>query len=288
MQAFQLPKGLVTFRRHLTFAPDGRALAVGHNHLTLIDTNTGAMRTLDELAGLWNFEFVQGGAAMAGALRSELRVLDLTTGQFRAAKVENGYAQSMTAVPGADRLFVAVFNFARAPSLRAVSVVDLNDQVEFAASNYGLHLLAVSADGQWLTSSSGRELSVWEVGGPTLPMRPTVTKELTVNGFAFSANERLAACHANGVCLWDARTGAEVFRSGKHRRGVTAVACHPSREVIATGDSGGKVFVWDHGGRVLSRFEWGLEQVAGLAFAPDGLRCAAAGGRQLVVWDVDA
>lgn len=286
MQAFQLPTGLVAFRRHLTFDPDGRTLAVGHNHLTLIDTATGAMRTLDELAGLWNFEFVNGGATMAGALHSEIRVLDLATGQLRSRRFESS-VYALAAAPGADRMFVSVFDRSPKSLLRAVSAADLEDRVKFDGSDDVAHLLAVSADGRRLAASTGLALRVWDVGGPALPTR-AVTKELSANGFAFAANERLAVAHANGVVLWDARTGAEVFRSGKHRRGVTAVACHPSREVLATGDSAGKVFVWDHGGRVLSRFEWGLEQVAGLAFAPDGLRCAAVDTHgKVVVWDVD-
>ena len=113
-----------------------------------------------------------------------------------------------------------------------------------------------------------------------------------VDGIALSADgTRLATIGNRGVTLWDLANGAparEVFRSGKHRRGVTAVACNPTKSVLVTGDTAGQVFLWDDTGRVLTRFDWGLGDVYGLTFAPDGLRCAAADAKgKIVVWDVD-
>jgi hypothetical protein len=58
--------------------------------------------------------------------------------------------------------------------------------------------------------------------------------------------------------------------------------------MFATGDTGGQVFLWDHTGRVLTRYDWGLGEVYAMCFAPDGLRCAAIDrAGKVVVWDVD-
>jgi hypothetical protein len=40
-------------------------------------------------------------------------------------------------------------------------------------------------------------------------------------------------------------------------------------------------------GRVLAQYDWGIRELHALCFAPDGMRCAAAGTYKMVVWDVD-
>ena len=78
----------------------------------------------------------------------------------------------------------------------------------------------------------------------------------------------------------------QLFRSGLHRMTVTSVAFAPDRPLMATGGVDGKVFFWEND-RVVQKFDWGLTAAKGLAFAPDGLRCAACDYDKVVVWDVE-
>jgi hypothetical protein len=48
------------------------------------------------------------------------------------------------------------------------------------------------------------------------------------------------------------------------------------------------VRLWDiDSGRQRAAFDWGIGKVYAVAFAPDGMRAAAGGQQNIVVWDVD-
>jgi WD40 repeat protein len=157
--------------------------------------------------------------------------------------------------------------------------------------------LALSADGRRL-AGRGPELLVWDLAIPDHPQLAVISVPAGLPGspaewFALSADgTRLVTISNRGVTLWDTANGTptamEMFRSGKHRRRVSAVACSPTRPLFATGDTAGQVFLWDQAGHVLTRYDWGLDEVYALCFAPDGLRCAAIDRNgKVVVWDVD-
>jgi WD40 repeat protein len=161
----------------------------------------------------------------------------------------------------------------------------------------GFSSLTLTIDGRRLAGCHSWSVGVWDLTEPDGSERGWVRVAAGkignhVQGCALSADgTRLATVTNRGLTLWDV-TGdvpaCEVFRSGKHRRAVTAVACSPTRPLIATGDTAGNVFLWDHAGNVLNRYDWGLDEVYPLAFAPDGLRCAAADAEgKVVIWDVD-
>jgi WD40 repeat protein len=161
----------------------------------------------------------------------------------------------------------------------------------------GLTWLSVSADGRRLVGRGAYEAGVWDLTRPDDPQAVGLSVRVGgvgkyVDGVALSADgKKLALVTSRGLELWDiaGREAAQVFRSGKHKRRVSAVACSPAKPLIATGDNAGNVFLWDHAGNVMMRYDWGLGEVYGLAFAPDGLRCAAVNASgKVVIWDVDA
>jgi WD40 repeat protein len=109
-----------------------------------------------------------------------------------------------------------------------------------------------------------------------------------VTRFVLSADgSRLVTVGSRGITMWNADTGQQLWASGKHRCGVQVAAFCPTRLLLATGDNAGLIFLWDATGRVLTRYDFGLQNASGLAFAPDGLRCAAAGTDSVVLWDID-
>jgi WD40 repeat protein len=70
--------------------------------------------------------------------------------------------------------------------------------------------------------------------------------------------------------------------------GITDLAFAPDGELWALGYTDGTVRLRTRE-REVARFDWGIGRVASVAFAPDGLTCAAGGENgQIVLWDVDA
>src|SRR5262249_35499950 len=119
--------------------------------------------------------------------------------------------------------------------------------------------------------------------------RVQIRPQHSVNAFALNSDgSQLAAAESTALSVWNTLTGEEVFRSGKHRRKVLAVACNPTKPILATGDNAGQIFLWDYAGNVLTRYDWKLGEIYGLTFAPDGLRGAAVDQNgKVVIWDVD-
>jgi WD40 repeat protein len=75
-----------------------------------------------------------------------------------------------------------------------------------------------------------------------------------------------------------------------YEREATQVAFQPGGSLLLTAGSDGTVRYWDpQHWRELKRYDWEIGRVQVLAFAPDGMRCAAGGNRgSIVIWDVDA
>jgi WD40 repeat protein len=287
--------------RDLVFAPDGRTLFVGADALTLLDTTDGSSRALPDVKPYWGFALARGGTAVAVGDIGEIRLFDLDGGPLGNCELPGNFPHMLAGNARADVLFVTDYRF-RKPSIRVFGTgaaleapgFGLEERGQFATLQRDMYRLALSADGRWLVSESDDLMRVWNVGRKALPTTPTARMKVRswyfVQDFALSADGALLiAVNSQGVELWDAARGKQVLRSGKHRRGVTAVACHPLKPQFATGDTGGNVFLWDHTGRVLARFAWGLKHVCGLTFAPDGLRAAALGANgKVVIWDLDA
>jgi WD40 repeat protein len=293
MQTFQA-EAESTCRKEIAFTPDGRYLAVGARGLVLLDTTGGPVRTIG--APHWlpeGLAFVRGGTAIAYRAFAQLVVSDLYGTPLWTEDVPlDGHPYVITADPRSNVLYASIRN-SRRWEIHSFNAIGLAKRTKFVSGNQFVSRLVLSADGLWLASLGGNLLKVWNVGQKKPPNKPTAKVNIAwsdnITDIALSADGVLLVAVGNcGVWAWNTTSDTEVFRSGKHRRGVRAVACCPTKPLIATGDTAGNVFLWDHTGRVLTRFDWGLGEVNSLAFAPDGLRCAAVDERgKVVVWDVD-
>ena len=298
MQTFQIPepKGWVGRRRLVRFTPDGRYLCVSTDAGNLFDTLSD--QPPEQLRHCVH-GFAGGGTLSAGGespITETLVVTDLRTKKRRATEQEDCTIADCAVSPDGKLLYVALSLPLFSPSaheheIRVFAADSLRLRYTFGRQPSPLWQLALSAGGDRLAVSGHDGLKVWNVA----TKRPTELLVLerpprSVRDFALSNDgSRLATVDTSGLTIWDVPTGEQVVRSGKHKRGVTAVACSPTKPVLATGDTAGNVFLWDHAGNVLTRFDWGLGEVYGLAFAPDGLRCAAVDAKgKVVIWDVDA
>ncbi|WP_439629470.1 WD40 repeat domain-containing protein [Gemmata sp.] len=303
MQTFQA-RAEVFRDNELRFAPDGRTLAVGGIPYLVLDAATGSQRDLPEMGrGSWVWAFVRGGAALAHLPSTAvLHVFDPGTGTTEIHPV-GGAARGMIASPDGRTLYLSVGgpNFGKASEIRALDAATLRHVAAFAHVNDYLGRFAVSGDGRRLAVSGGNwnaslkerglTFRVYDIGDGRFPEGPTafIEFERPVNGFALTHDGALlAVADGQGLTLWAAEGGRRVARSGLHRRSVLSVACSPTHPHLLTGDKAGLVFQWDATGRVVRRYEWGLAEVIGLAFAPDGLRAAALDGTgRVVVWDTE-
>ena len=303
MQMFQV-RAEVLRDNELRFAPEGRTIAVGGIPYLLLDLSTGSQRDLPEMGrGSWAWAFVRGGTALAHLPTTAiLTVLDLATGAVETHPV-GGAARGMIASPDGRTLYLSVggANFGKASEIRALDAATLKPVATFAHVADHLGRFAVSGDGRRLAVSGGNwnaslkerglTFRVWDVGDGGLPEQATAFIELErpVNGFALAHDgAHLAVVNGHGLALWAAAGDPPVKRSPAPRSGVLSVACSPTLPHVLTGDKAGLVFLWDTAGRVLRRYEWGLAEVIGLAFAPDGLRAAAIDATgKVVVWDAD-
>ena len=293
MQVFQVEMQSA-YHRDMAFTPDGRFLAVAAQEFTLLDTAGGRPRLFPELGDmLCGFAFIRDGTELVyRVLFGSVEVFQLSNRKKRRLSFLNADPWAVGADPSTDAVFVSVYNFRSSKSeIRLLRTANMKRRVSFAPVNDYIERLIVSADGRWLAGqATNNTLRVWRVDGPELPSRASlcVKTRLPPNDIALSRDgTRFASVNTSGLDIWSIPSG-EHLHFGSHRRAVTTVAFSPTQPVLVTGDNGGKVFLWDYTGRVLTRYNWGLAHVCGLCFAPDGLRCAAVDAKgKVVVWDVD-
>jgi WD40 repeat protein len=128
------------------------------------------------------------------------------------------------------------------------------------------------------------QLRAWSAGRPVgLPCRTEACS------LAFSAQgDRLAAAVGREVYHWvlSAREAPVILKG--HKRAVRSVAFSPVGDLLASGGLDGNVILWDVLQRsTRARFDWEIGGVYGVAFAPDGMTLAVAGGKGIVVVDKD-
>ena len=107
-------------------------------------------------------------------------------------------------------------------------------------------------------------------------------------GLSFDAAGRLAVVNAKWVYVLPPDGGKPQFVLEATKQ-MNAGVFSPDGRRILTGDHAGALRVWDSAdGSPVKSFDWQIGPVTAVAFAPDGLTCAAAGTNgRVVLWDVD-
>ena len=123
-------------------------------------------------------------------------------------------------------------------------------------------------------------------GKPLLHFSPpaTVTRCAT-----FLPDDRIVVANGRNVYVLPPDKPEPLFTLEGHPKQVNAVALTPDGRRLLTASHDGSIRAWDaNTGEPGPQFDWGIGPVTALAFAPDGLTCAAGGlNGKVVVWDVD-
>lgn len=295
MQTFAIPKNasLPALRYHrpaVEFTSDGRFLGVGSSPFTLLDTQGGTTRMVKVESGALGHRFVRDHSLALLSLY-ELFLYDFL-GQLTTSVDywRRTVPQDLAVSPDGKTLYLLTRPSGESVAeIWALSATTLKRRYTFARHKAWVQRLVISADGQRL-ASDGEGVRVWNIRAAKRPNRAVKVKPKgEVNAFVLSGDgSQLATATTRGLTIWNANSGKQVADSGLHKRGVTAVAWNPTRPVLVSGDNAGQIFVWDHTGRVLTRYDWKLKEIYGLCFAPDGLRCAAVDTKgKIVVLDMD-
>jgi WD40 repeat protein len=300
MQCSELP-GADVRPRAIGFSPDGRLLAAwDRGQVFVLDTTAGTVRTVwakGEI-GMSSVPGVGFTADGRGVIahhnlypRPVVHVHDIDSGAVLRTFVTN-HGNAVEPGPGGQVVYLCVI-----PAERQVEIVrwdPLTGEQKPAFGRHGsfLRQLAVSADEQWVAGSNRAEVRIWNLSGGKLPKRAARQFRLDTSGYisalALSSDGAFVAASGPGVHVWEVRTGDHLQVAEQAGQFCREIAFHPTRPILACSGGSSEVTFWDATARsVLRRFHWDMGEVQAVAFASDGLRCAAAGRGKVMVWDVD-
>ncbi len=155
-------------------------------------------------------------------------------------------------------------------------------------------VFAFAPDGTRLAVSGGSEsaqpeVTVLEFPGGRMKFcyLPSGTRTRCLT---FLPDGRLVAANARNVYVFPPDGPEPQFVLAGHKGQVNAIAAFPDGRRLLSASHDGVVGIWDPAdGRETAALDWKIGPVTALAFAPDGLTCAAAAGAkgQVVLWDVE-
>ncbi|MBD3305519.1 hypothetical protein GF339_03995 [candidate division KSB3 bacterium] len=164
--------------------------------------------------------------------------------------------------------------------------------------------LEFSRDGQWLASSSGTTVNIWDSAGLLGGASEDVTLAFTLSSdsgvfdiaFAPDADE-LVSAHVDGSLRWwellpanppDSPQPVALTPSKIVEKHTTVVGCvdySADGQYIASGDFNGHSVLWTSDGQVKKSFK-AMDTISALGFSPDSQRLVIGGGKHAFVYSV--
>jgi WD40 repeat protein len=285
--------------RALAFSPDGRLLASAAGRgrrITLWDLAGGAKKRLcGHSAPVRRLVFAPCGDQLASLdIHGHVRLWGATTGESLGPVVEYGAYLTYNLAFAPDGKALATFGMYYDGRGDQIIVWDLSSCQALTSLPPSRELISpcmgFAPDGRTLaTGGYNGRVQLWDLAGnrmiATLPQRRKF-----INHLAFSPDGRILAVALGWTAvLWDVARAEELRRLlGKHAGTVWSVAFTPDGQTLMTGSTDGTVKLWDVAtGRERAAFAWDIGRVHVVAFAPDGLRAAAGGESDIVIWDVE-
>jgi serine/threonine protein kinase/WD40 repeat protein len=254
---------------------------------------------------------IGGAVAWRDRPASAARSWDAATGEMVVSQIigpgpvafaADGSALHLVVDPD-DRLALTLWNLDRQKPAGKFKIPGEDEAVRVSPSNRPV--LALSADGKLLAASARLRdgtvtLAIWDTAtGKILRQAPKIAA--AVSAIAIDSQAGLAATgdEDGQITLWPLGAGAPIVMPRAGRTAVQCLAFRKSLErrpaakgdaawLLASGDAGGSVVIWDLGERIPKTHCHGSHHgVYCLAFSPDGATLAS-GGRSYngKLWDI--
>lgn len=285
--------------RALVFLDDKRVATAGHDKSVRIwEARTG--KELNQFTGKWREVFTlvktRDGKLIFGGQDSDIHFLDPDTGKLeRTLRHEGGWISLLALSRDGKRLA----SIGTANSLKLWDAEAGKEMNGFKVKDNLMLALAYSPDGKQIAvpgyqpphadpiirrfdTEMGKEL-------PPFPLGEGKNRCPEIHGLAYGPDGlSLAAVGTDGwLYLLDAATGKERWSRDIGRR-ADAVTFSPTEKILATGDSDGKVRLWDVAtGEAVGVLQGHRDEIRALAFSPDGtLVASACNDATVVIWRV--
>lgn len=285
-----------------TVSPDGRLVAVGGRHLTLLDADTGTpVRTItrrEQSNRVGGIAFTPDGTLVAVEDLYEIRLWDVATGRLVRTLDGRVTVNALAITPDGKHLLAAVWdNKNRGVPVWDVSTgnrvrtLDGHDNVMTAA-------VAVSPDGRWVATAGGPSLDSADRTTGTdhdihlydaaTGMRQHVLagQPIATAALRFTPDSKTLLTGDAVVRFWDVATGRQLRRSDGHEAGVSDLAF--VGETLVTAGTDGTVRTWNlRTAEQLGVVSVGSTWTTGLTLSPDGKRvCSVQGNGVAVIAEV--
>lgn len=264
----------------LAFSPDGAAIATSEL--------SGPVRAWDVATGdlLWRAD----GGEMA---RSVAFSPDGTTVIASGNPVRTWSTSDGSAVAGYESLVADQLAFTSTGQLLADG--DLRDPRtgQLVATLHddplGVHALSVAGDGTALvTSARGPATIVDTVGPRVLGTLGAVAEPVRQVAVSSDGSVWAVARREGYTSLWSRGTGRRAWNERHHSGWVDGIAVSDDGELIASGDSDGKVVIVNRDGLVIQSLELGARPTS-VALSPDGaLMATGAADNTVALWRTDS
>jgi WD40 repeat protein/serine/threonine protein kinase len=260
----------------VAFSPDGKTLAGGNSDstVTLWDVLSGqVIRAFDShTEAVESVAFSPNGKVLAsGSQDGTVAISDVVTGQhLRTMDGTGGAVRTVAFSPNGGVLASVssngVVSLWDADSWHSVRAIDTNSK--------SVSGLAFSPDGKQLAISSLDLIQCLDLA-PDRSILAHSQQASAMTTVSFSPDGRTVAgvsSQSNRLVLrLDAVTGVIQREFAGHSDLVSAVAYHPSREIVASGSHDKSVGLWDATtGRLIRMLEGHESSVTCLTFSPDG------------------
>ena len=270
----------------IALSPDGKILASGSLDQTIKIRNLRTKEIIYTLSGHTGYVYSvaispDGQTLTSGSADQTIKVWNLKTGKLlRTLSGHTGDVYSVaisrdgqTLVSGSKDKTIKVWNLKTGELVRTL----IGTQLEEGVSD-----VAISPDGQTLSSSNIYDINVWNL--VTGELRRTFGGHIeAVSAIAISRDSKiLASSSPDGTAkLWNLETGellntfphASRLPNGSLSGGVYAVAISPNGRILVSGSGGNEntIKLWNvRTGELIRTLEGHSKTIFALAISPDG------------------